>query len=218
MTRAELRERFRTENPEVTARALPDALLDDWMFDADKEISAETFCIVSNELEVIESVAETQFYDLESEIDKFYEINDLSGGGVYYNNVPLVKTTAAEMNRISRSWRSRTSGTPKRYFRQGKYLWFDRKPDTSDVDISVDCFLISDDFNSDEASPYNSLGHLEPFHTGVLKYVQFKAKQKLGKPEEAKMAYQEYAEYKLDMKKKVSKYTKGAIYMKPTDR
>lgn len=217
MTRREIKDKFRAENPEISARVITDGVLDDWMKAANVEICAFTRCIVANEPQVIASEEDVQFYDL-SEIDRFYDIDDLSGGGVYYDGVPLKRTTASEMNFISRGWRSWPSGIPLRYWRRGKYLWLDRKPDDDDIDIEVDCVLIPNDFDNDDEQPFDDLGHLQPYHDGISKYLQWRAKAKVGKSDEAAIAVKDYKEYCLWMRKLVRGYSHHTVQMKPADR
>lgn len=203
MTRAELRNQFRVENPEITDRVITDAELNSFMLSANKQICCETMCIVSNVTETFNSVVDTQYYDLESNITNFYSIDDNPGGGVYYNDLPLTKTTPAELNRNNRSWKSRSSGTPLKYWLRGKYLWFDRAPDASSIEIGVDCAYIPDDFDADGKEPFNELGHLQVFTDGIVKYLQWRCKQKIGKFDEAANAKNDLASYTAWMRKQV---------------
>ena len=215
MTRLEIREKFRTENPEITTRVITDDLLSDWMLTANQEICAETRCIVSNVSETFNTVANTQYYDLESMITNFFDIDDLEGGGVYYNDIPLEKTSPSEMNSNSRRWRSFAAGTPKKWFLRGKYLWFDRMPDAAQ-DVDVDCILIPNDFDSDSEEPFNELGFLQVYCDGINKYLQWRCKAKVGKPEEALTAKKVYQDYVLWMKGMVRRKKATAIYRKPS--
>jgi hypothetical protein len=213
MTRQELRERFRVENPEITERVLTDAVLNLWLKLGNKEVCTATRCILSNEAETFDTVADTQFYDLQSRITKFLDIDDMPGGGVYYDDVPLTKTTPGEMNSIRRNWRTDESGTPKRYWRRGRYLWLDVPPDAV-VELAIDCYLIPDDFDSDVESPYNDLTHLETYHDALSKYLQWRAKEKVGKADEALKAKTDYLDYVKWMKKMVQGYNQHAVFMR----
>lgn len=202
MNRATIRTRFRAENPEITDRVISDTVLNGFMLDADKDICAETRCIVSNVPATFNTVADTQYYDLTANISKFFAIDEYPGGGVWYNDVPLKKATESEMNYIMQNWKSASSGTPRKYFRRGQYLWFDVAPDEAqDVDVSV--VYISNDFDDDTKTPYNQLTYLEPYHVGILKYIQWKCKQKVGKDEEAAKAELEYYQFVKRMMKNV---------------
>lgn len=212
MNRATIRTRFRAENPEITERVLTDSALNGFMLDGDKDICAETRCIVSNIPETFNTVAGTQYYDLTSEISKFYDIDEYPGGGVWYDNDPLDKATEAEMNYVLRNWKSASNSTPQKYFRRGKYLWFDVPPDAAeDVDVSV--IYVSDDFDDDAKTPYNQLAYLEPFHVGILKYIQWKAKQKVGKDQEAAKAEVEYYTFIKRMKNLVGGSQNAQAYL-----
>lgn len=214
MIRSEIRTKFREENPEVTEKVASDATLNSWMFTADKEISALTRCIVSNESEIIDSIVEAQFYDL-STISKFYDIDDFPGGGVYYNDEPVTKGNPSELNRIRRNWKSDSSSdTISKWWRRGKYIWFDKKTKTADLEIAIDCVYISSDFNGDSDMPFNNLNHLIPFHDSISKYLQWRIKQKLNKQDEAKIAKADYLSYVKWMKSEVSGYSKSAIRMR----
>lgn len=215
MNRLEMREDFRAENPEIPERVIPDATLNSWAKKGNREICAFTRCIVTNVSETFNATVDLQHYDLEALIENFYDIDDLPGGGVYYDDEPLEKTTPAELNQKKRSWRTVDSGTPKFYFRRGKNLWFDRAPD-DDLEIAVDCILVPDDFDSDTVTPYNDLSHLSPFHDGLLKYLQFRAKSKVGKEDEAQKAKKEYEDYLVWMKKQVSSAKHSSIQMRLT--
>lgn len=218
MNRADLRTKFRTENPEITDRVISDTLLNGWMLTANEEICVETRCIVSEESYVINSVAGTQKYNLESNITRFLDIDDLPGGGVYYNNVPLKKSSPGEENYINKRWKTASNGTPKRYWRRLKWLWLNVPPDTSSIEIAVDCVLKPNDFDSDSEEPFNDLQHLQPFCDGINKYLQWRAKQKVGKFDEASVAQRDYLTYLAWMKKKVRAGKYGAIYLKPSDK
>lgn len=213
MNRSEIRDIFRSENPDITERVLSDTVLNNWCKLGDKEICAKTRCIVTNESEEFTSTEDAWHYDLSSQIDKFYDIDDFPGGGVYYDDDPLDKLTPARMNTLDSTWKSRSSGAPTYYWRRGKYLWFDR-PNEASITIAVDCVLVSDPFDSDSKSPYNSLEHLEPFHEAVLKFLLWKAKKKIGKDQEAEIALRDYQSYLSDMRKQIRAYQQGHSQMR----
>lgn len=215
MTRQEIREDFRTENPEITDRVITDALLNSWMKKANKEICAIARCIVSNVSSTFTASTSAQYYDLESLISKFYDIDDSPGGGVYFNDIPITKSNPAEMNQNKRTWRSSSTNTPKKWWRRGKYLWFDVVPSAAE-DVDIDSILLPDDFDADEKEPYNELGHLQVFSDGINKYLQWRCKQKVGKPEEAMTAQKSYYEYTTWMKKMVNSSKAAPIFLRPT--
>jgi len=82
-------------------------------------------------------------------------------------------------------------------------LWLDRKPDTSALDIAVDCCYLPEDFDSDGEEPFNGLTYLRPYHDSLIKYLQYRSKQKTGKQQEAKIAKDEYEDYVLWMRNEV---------------
>ena len=214
MDRATIRDRFRSENPDLTARVVSDDVLNGWMIDGDKDICAVTKCIMSNVPESFSSVVDTQYYDLTSNISKFFTIDEYPGGGVWYDDEPLRKCTEAEMNTILRYWKDADSGTPRKYFRRGKYIWFDYAPDAV-VDIDISTIFISDDFDNDGKTPYNELPYLEPYHPGILKYLQWKAKMKKGKDQEGANAQKEYYTFIKRMARSIRSSGNNAAFLTP---
>ena len=215
MIRSEIVALFRSENPDIPSREVSDTVLYGWLEQADKEFCAITRCIVSDETfnsAVSTSVYLTR-YDLTSEITKFYDIDELPGGGVVYDDNPLTKTTISELDAETPTWRTRTAGTPTKWYRRGKYLYFDR-PVSEVKTIRVYCVLISDDWNAD-VMPCNQLTFMEPFHSGFNKYLQWKAKEKIGKPEEGQRARQEFLDYANWVKKQLGGNKYGVIRFVP---
>lgn len=215
MNRQELREKFRSENPEITDRVITDATLNSWMKTANREISCITRCIISDESKTFNTTINVQKYDLESLIQKFYDIDDMPGGGVYYNDKPLTKSSPGEMNRRSKSWKTYEAGTPRYYWRRGKYLWFERPASASNIEVAVDCILVPDDFDDDTESPFDGLLTLQPYDESISKYLQMRAKQKVGKYDEAQAAEKDYAAYLTWMSKAVKSAKFGPISLVP---
>jgi len=213
-TRAEIRERFRAENPEIDVRVIPDATLNSWMKTANKEVCAETRCIVSNVASTFNTTIGLQYYDIQSLISNFFDVDELPGGGIYYNDVPLEKKSPSEMNGLRRSWRSGDSGTPKYWWLRGRYLWFDRAPDAAQ-DVDIDSILIPDDFDSDSKSPFNEQTHLQIYDDSINKYLQWRTKAKVGKVDESAIAKADYMSYIKWMKSSVGKMRASVIQMRP---
>jgi hypothetical protein len=214
MTRQELRDKFRAENPEITDRVITDVTLNTWMKIANKEVCCMTRCIVSNVPQTFNTTIGIQYYDLEQRISNFYDIDDLPGGGVYYNDEALEKASPSEMNHRNSKWLSAEDGTPKRWWMRGKYLWFDVAPDAAD-DVDVDCILLPSDFDSDSEQPFNELGYLQTYDDSISKYLQWRCKAKVGKPEEANIAKKDYLDYVAWMKKSVRSMKASPIQLKP---
>jgi hypothetical protein len=208
---------FRAENPELTERVISDVLLKLWAKQGDKEICALTRCIVDDYTfnSIVSSTVYTARYDLISQIPKFYDIDDFPGGGVSFDDDPLEKTSVAELDAKDSTWRERSAGTPEKYYRRGKYLYFDYPVLTADLEIRVYASLVSDDFTGDNSTPYNGLTYLEPYHYGIVKFLQWKAKQKVGKPNEAIAAQQEYSAYITFMKSQLGGNKFSPIKMRP---
>ena len=205
MILSEMIEIFRLECPDIPDRKVSDALLKKWAKLGDKEVCALTRCIVSDftlTSVVSTSVYDTK-YDLTTEEPKFYDIDDFPGGGVSYDDEPLVKTTVSELDAGDSSWRTRSAGTPKKYYRRGKFLYFDYPVKTAS-EVRVYAALVSDDFNTDDITPYNQLGYLEPFHQAIVKYLIWKAKAKEGEPQARQLAAKEFYDYIAWMKKMIT--------------
>jgi hypothetical protein len=218
MTRTEIIERFRAENPEITANVVPTVTLNSWCLQGDKEICAKARLIVSDG--VITSVTGQSQYDL-TNLTKFYDIDRIPGDGV--NRVDtdgrykrLDETTRSELSSNSPSWRSASNGTPKKYYRRGKYMNVWPPPDSSIEEFAIDYVAISDDFNSDAIAPYNQLTYLEPFHPGLVFYLTWRAKAKVGKAEEAATSKAAYDMYVLWMRKEIGGGKYGPIQFVPS--
>lgn len=221
MTLTEIIAMFRTENPEITDRVITDTLLKNWALIGDKEICAITKCIVSDTTfdSVVTTSVYTTKYDLTGLITKFYAIDDYPGGGVSYENKPLDKTSVAELDEEDEDWRTRSAGIPEKYYVRGQYLYFDWPVATASKKIRVYACLISNDLTGVNQKPYNELTYLEPFHYGIVKYLQWKAKEKIGKPGEGDKAAKEFSTYALWMKSQIGgnkfspvRFTKSRSY------
>lgn len=215
MNRAELRQKMRDENPEITDSVISDATLNGWLQQANLEISAMTYCIVTNESATFDSVVGQQFYDLDLNIPNFYAVDDMPGGGVFYNNVFLKKVTPGEMNYVRRSWKTAPPGVPRRWWRRGQYLWFEVKP-SAIKEIAVDAYLMPDPFDNDAKLPFNEMTSLIPFHDSLSKYLQWRVMQKVGKDDEAKIAKADYLDYVKWMKGLVKAAHQQSVFMRPT--
>lgn len=215
MIRSEVIAKFREENPEFPSRVIADTILYTWLIAGDKEFCAITRCIVSDTAfnSVVSASVYLTRYDLTALITKFYDIDEFPGGGVSYNDKPLDKATLAELDEQTPTWRTGTAGTPTKWYRRGKYLYFN-KPVSAVKEIRVYCALISDDWNADVA-PYNQEQGLEPFHYGMVKYITWKAKEKIGKPEDATKAAKEFYDYCTWAKKLLGGNKYGPIRMTP---
>lgn len=212
MTRSEIVEMFRQICPEIPSRVISDTTLNAWLVLGDKEFCAETRCIVDQGT-TITTVADEQYWDLTSKITNFYDIDKTSASGVTYNGKALEYATMAELDMDSINWRAKDAEIPKKWFRRGKYLWVDRKIPTAADDIVVYSVLLSNDWTTDIA-PYNELSYLENFHTAMVLYLIKRAKAKVGKPEEAISAAQEYGLYLAWAKKQLGGTTYGPVFFR----
>jgi hypothetical protein len=207
MTRTEIIARFRGENAEITDRVLTDTVLNSWLEEGNIEVCIKTRCIVTDatfDSVATNSVYDTK-YDLSALIPNFYDIDKYPGGGVSYDDDPLDETTVSDLDAKGSSWRTRAAGTPEKYYRRGKYLYFDYPVETAGGEIRVYAILKPDAFNNDSLEPYNGLLHLEPFHYALVLYLQKRAKMKVGKSGEELKAMQEYDRYVEWMKREINK-------------
>jgi len=209
MTRLEIKDMFRVDNQEIPDNVVTDAQLNNWLQIGDKEVCAATRCIVDQDGTTIETAEDDEYYDLTAYIEKFYDIDAYPASGITYNAKRIEEKTMAELDAESPSWRSRSSGTPRAYYRRGKWIYLDRPIDSNAYDIKVYSVLISDDFDDDDKLPFNQLPWLEPFHNAMVLYIQKRAKEKVGKPGEGQKAKQEFSEYIAWMAKEIGggKYT-----------
>lgn len=219
MTRLEVRERFRQECPEITDRVLTDAVLNTWCLVGNQEICARARLIVDDD--TFSSIEDEDEYDLTNNLDKFFDIDENPGGGVSYIDTSdkekrLTKKSIAELDDISSGWRTASSGTPRYYYRRGPKIHFYPAPDDTIDNFHVYFVAIANDFDDDTKTPYNQQTHLEPFHYGVVKYLVWRAKSKVGKPGEGKIALAEYLEYISWIKKEIGGGKYGPIYLRPT--
>ena len=216
MTRLELITKFRGESPEITDVRISDTLLELWLEEGNREICAQTRCIVDQDGTTIVTAENDEHFDLTDEIDKFFMIDTYSGSGVTYNGKKLEEKTMAQLDEESPNWRARSSGTPKAFYQRGKWLYLDRPIDSSAHDIKVYAILIPDDFDGDDKTPYNELTHLEPYHYALIYYLQKRAKMKIGKTGEETKFLQEYDAYIAWMKKDLVGARSGVIRFKPS--
>ena len=212
MTRGEAIARFREECPEITSRTITDAVLQGWCEVGEKEVAAKTRIIKGDT--TFSSVIGVDSYDLTDKITNFFDIDELPGGGVIYDNDPLEKTSIAELDQENETWRSNANGTPYKYFRRGNFLKFE-KPASAVKDIQVYTILISDAWDDDNKEPFNELSYLDPYHYIMVLYLIKRGKKKIGKPEDIAAANSEYYEFLNWMKSEENQGTHCAIQLKP---
>ena len=203
MNRQEIIEMFRVENPEITSRVITDAYLQSQCKEGNRRVCSLAKCITDEDGTVISTSENDERFDLTDKIDKFYAIDSYPGSGVLYNNERLKSTTMAELDNDDENWRDRSSGTPEKFYRRGKWLCLDRPVGSEEDDLKVYCVLKPDDFDADTKTPYNELEYLEPFHYAIVLYLKWRAKEKVGKGTEAKGAETEFLSYIAYMKKEL---------------
>lgn len=200
MTREEIVAMFRGNNPKITTRVASNVKLHNWLLVGDKEIAAETRCIVDNGTTISTSEDDERF-DLPANITRFYDINVFPDGGVAYNDKRLEQKTMAQLDEEDSGWRTRSSGTPESFYRQGKYIYLDRPIDSNAYDLTIYSILLPLDFDDDSKTPFSQLTFLEPFHYSLVLYLEKRAMQKVGKRQDVLKAEAEFNAYVAWMKK-----------------
>ncbi len=215
MNRKKVISTFRDENPEMTTKRISNTILQSFCKEGNKDVCARTRCIVDEDGATISTKENDERFDLTTEISKFMDVDTAPGGGVLYNNKRISVTTMAMLDNDYPSWRDRTSGTPKKWYKRGKWLCLDRPIDSNAEDIKVYCVLRPDDFDADTKTPFNELEYLEPYHYVLVKYLQWKAKEKVGKQGEGAKAKGEYETYIAYMIKMIGAVRHGPIKFIP---
>ena len=215
MTRTQIRDMFRNLNPKITSRVITNTILNNWLLVGNKEFCAETRCVVDQDGTIISTSEDDTFYDLTAQIPRFYDIDSWPASGVLYNNKKLTKSSMAELDTDSPTWRDRGSGTPKKYYRRGPYLYLDRPINSDAEDIKVYSVLIPNDFDGENKTPYDELTYLEPYHFGLVLYLTWRAKEKVDKKENAAKAQAEYNAYVKKTKKMIGGGKYSPIYIRP---
>lgn len=199
MLMSDIIQRFRDENPELDQSTIPDATLMSWLLIGDQEICMKVRLINQQDVN-INAVASQGSYDLTKTTPYFFDIDESIGGGLVYFNTSgtykrIYPKTKAWLDNNNSQWRTASSGTPRYYYRYGQYINVYPTPDTTIVNFNVDLILLSNPFNNLNIMPYNQLPYLAPFHYGLVLYLQWRAKIKIGKDDEADAAYKLYSMY-----------------------
>ena len=214
MIRSEIIEAFRVDNPEITSRVITDPQLYEYCEQGDKDFCAETRCIYDQDGTAWTPAVGDKYYDLTSKITNFYDIDDTYASGVVYNGKRLDKATMSELDTETPTWRANANGTPRKWYRRGKYLYLDRGIDTAGTNyVRVYAILNSDDWNTNVA-PYNQISYLVPFHRAMVLYLAMRCKQKIGKVEESQKAQAEYQAYVAWSKKQLLGNKSGMIFFR----
>lgn len=185
-------DRFRQENPELDANVIPDVTLMSWLLVGDLEICTKVR-LINGEGFVIPAVAGQDTYDLTVVSPLFLDIDESIGGGVcqYPSNTNykrLTLVTKAWLDNNNSQWRTASSGVPRYYYRYGKNMIVYPAPSSSIIQFTLDLILLSNPFNNLNIMPFNQLPYLAPFHISLVLYLQWRAKIKIGKGDEADAA------------------------------
>ena len=192
-------QRFRDEYPELDANVISDATLMSWLLIGDQEVCMKCRLITVENVNIT-AVPGQNKYSLTSLNPLFFDINEsYSGGLVYYNTSGSYKRvypkTKAWFDNNYSQWRTASTGTPRWYYRQNDYIVTYPTPNDTVSNFNVDLVLLSNPFNNLNIAPYNQLPYLAPFHYALVMYLQWRAKIKIGKAEEADTALKAYSGY-----------------------
>lgn len=207
MNRKDVRDRLRDENPDLTTNVVSNTKLNSWCLVGDREVCTKTR-LIKSDFSFNSTISEAT-YNLEQlePSGKFYDIDDLPGSGIIYDNKQLDLVTPAILDMERSSWRTSTSGQPRKYFRRNEFFTLDRAPDAVKT-IQVYTVLRSDDWDNDSKQPFNDRNYLEPFHYVMVLYLRMRAlsgiKRRMEDAAIAKVEYDDYVEW---MKKEVNRGT-----------
>jgi len=215
MTKQEIMDRFRQENPEITTRVISNSVLEAWAEVGELEIATFTRCI--RKKISFTSIVDEDSYDLSAQEPLFFDIDEFPGGGIIYNNKRLVHTTFAILDEERANWRSQSSGTPYDYVRFNESIMLGRKASSAQTILAY-LVVRSNAFNSNSAEPFNEFEHLLPFHYSIVLYLTKRAKGKIGKDKDVKSAMAEYAAYIKWMKSLINRGIFNEIKMRPAFR
>jgi len=195
MTRQEIIAKFRQENAEITTRVITDDVLASWLLSGNLDYATRLRCLVDQDGQTISTIEDQTYIDLTAEISNYYAVDEFPGGGVLYNNKRIKFATIGELDKENVAWRSRTAGTPKKYYQRGQFIYFDRPIDSNAEDVKVYCILLPDDFDADDKEPLNEIIFYRPFHDGLVRYLEWRAMGKIGKPQDETKALGIYERY-----------------------
>jgi hypothetical protein len=218
MTREEIMDRFRQENPEISTNVITDAVLRSWCITGDKDVCARARLIGADD--TFDVIEDEDSYDLTVHLSKFFDIDELPGGGIAYIDTSskekrITKKSIAGLDDMSSSWRTASSGTPKHYYRRNQFLHLYPAPDDTISSIHAYYIAIPEDFDDDNKTPYNQLLHLEPFHPAIIFYLTWRAKAKVGKPQDADTELNQYEDYIKFIKREIGGGKHGPVYFRP---
>jgi len=169
MTRGDIISRFRQENPSVTKNVATSAVLQSWTEIGNLEIATKARLIRGET--TFPSIIDKTEYNLTTEIPKFYDIDELPGSGVIYDNRQIDSKSISLLDQQRPSWRTQANGVPRDYYRRNQFLNLGRKP-SAVKDILVYTVLIADPLDDDSKTPFNQFAHLEPFHYALVLYLE----------------------------------------------
>jgi len=188
MELTDLKTLFNTEFP---SGAVTDTEKLIWFNNACQDIVRRTLCLRTSY--TLDIAAATQEYDLSSSVLMI----DADGGVCYYDsNSVWQRLEAASMNWLDNNvtnWRSKTSDTLTGYYKKGQTLGVYPKPITAKTDgLRVYYIAKPNVLSANTDVPFDDDESLTPYHTLIIAYSLWKAKQKRGKFTQAEVYKTEY--------------------------
>ncbi len=163
------------------------ALVIGWFNDGQKDVARKTKCL--KKYSYTPSVKDQQEYDL-STLTGFLEID--RQGGVTYDGLRLDPVTIDELDFTKAKWRNADSGTPKYYYKRGKYIGLYPKPSETGKSIGVYCSYMPTDMANSGDQPFDGVVEFVPYHDLPLLYAIGLAKFGKGQFATKELALAEY--------------------------
>lgn len=220
MLMSDIIQRFRDENPELDANVISDTTLMSFLLVGDLEICTKVR-LINQEGFVIPAVTNQSKYNLTTNNPLFLDIDEAVGGGLVYFTTSgtykrIYPKTKAWLDNNNSQWRTASPGIPRYYYRYGNSIIVYPTPNSTVSYFTMDQILLSNPFNNLNIMPFNQLPYLAPFHQSLVLYLQWRAKIKIGKADEADTALKAYAGYVDWMIKTIGGGKYGEIEFRPS--
>jgi hypothetical protein len=172
-----------------------DAILDDWINEAQREIVNMTWCV--NASTSISLVAATTYYSLPDNFITPYLVLFTETGE---DTVQMKERLEGSLYDDNPSFEDTSSGSPTEYFLRQSLsggdnlqVGFVQVPTSSSTGtVRIDYFAYPDDMSSDSDVPFGGLLHLKTYHYTLVNHVTAKIKALEGKTGEADFYRQEF--------------------------
>ena len=172
-----------------------DAILDDWINEAQREIVNMTWSVSASTN--IALVAGTTYYSIPDDFITPYLVLFTETGE---DTIQMKERLEGSLYDDNPSFENTSSGSPTEYFLRQSLsggnnlqIGFIQVPTSSSTGtVRVDYFAYADDLSSDSDVPFGGLLHLKPYHYSLVNHVTAKIKALEGKTNEADFYRQEF--------------------------